>query len=156
MQRIDIKMKARLPRIRTSWPCLLAALFVVAFAARLEERKIFAQESSEQTVTDYVNDAAPPTPAKPQPPAAKTPSNTKAETSSPGEKADPGTGAPSGTMAAPNSNGASAVTAAPKPEAAPVFPIDPKNPVAVDTATLMKLANTLKSEVVKPPRTHFQ
>ena len=30
VQRIDIKMKARLPRIRTSWPCLLAALFVVA------------------------------------------------------------------------------------------------------------------------------
>lgn len=149
VQRIDIKMKARLPRVRTSWLCLLAALLVVALAARLEESKIFAQDSSQQTVTDYVNDAAPPTPAKPQPPAAKTPANAKAETSSPGEKADPGANASSGAMAAPNSNGASAVAAAPNPEAAPDFPIDPKNPVAVDTATLMKLANTLKSEVDK-------
>jgi hypothetical protein len=153
VQCIGIKMKERLPRIRTSWLCLLAALIVVALAAGLEERKILAQESSQQTVTDYVTDAAPPTPAKPQPPATKTPSSGKAESSSQslshGEKGDPGGSAPSGAMAAPSSNGASAVAAAPKPEAAPVFPVDPKNPVAVDTANLMKLANTLKSEVDK-------
>jgi cytoskeletal protein RodZ len=152
VQRVNM-MKARLPRIRTLWLCLLAALFV-ALAARLEERKIFAQDSSQQTVTDYVTDVPPP--AKPQPTAANTPSSAKAKTSSPGEKADAAASGPSGAVvapagaeAAPNSNAASVAVEASKPDAAPIFPIDPKNPVAVDSANLMKLANTLKSEVDK-------
>ena len=140
---IGIKMKARLLRTARSWLCLFAALLVIALATRLREHKILAQESSQQTVTDYVTDAAPPTPAKPQPPAAKTPSSAKAETSSPGEKADSGASAP------PSSNAATATAAPPKPEAAPLLPVDPKNPVAVDTANLMKLANTLKADVDK-------
>jgi hypothetical protein len=140
---IGIKMKARLLRTTRSWLCLFAALLVLALVARVGERESVAQESSQQTVTDYVTDAAPPAPAKPQPPAAKAPSSAKKETSSPGEKVDSGASAP------PSSNAASAAAAPPKPEAAPLLPVDPKNPVAVDTANLMKLANTLKADVDK-------
>ena len=143
VQLIGTKMKARLLRTTRSWLYLSAALLVIALMARVGERKSLAQQSSEQTVTDYVTDAAPPTPAKPQPAPAKTPSSPKAETPSPGEKAD------SGASTQPSSNAATASAAPPKPDTAPLLPVDPKNPVAVDTANLMKLANTLKADVDK-------
>ena len=143
VQLIGTKMKARLLRTTRSWLYLSAALLVIALMARVGERKSLAQQSSEQTVTDYVTDAAPPTPAKPQPAAAKTPSSPKAETPSPGEKVD------SGASPQPSSNAATATAAPPKPDTAPLLPVDPKNPAAVDTANLMKLANTLKADVDK-------
>jgi len=106
------------------WLCLLTGFCLLAVTARIQEHKIFAQDSPLPSTSTGQLGISPEEPvAPPQPIIVRVPAASAAG-SSPAEK--------------------------PAKVEMPVIPApDPNNPVAVQSANLLKLAYNLKSEVDK-------
>lgn len=113
---------------KVRWLCTITGLCVLVLSMWLGERGTFAQDSPLPSTSTGQLGISPEEPvAPPQPIIVKVPQRTTAKTDSKGQP-----------------------TAEPTKFVPPAIPDpDPNNPVAVQTANLLKLAYSLKSEVDK-------
>ncbi len=130
VRRLSTTSKSRLLHRAVMWWSLFSVLCVSMLAARLGEREVMAQASQLPSTSTGQLGISPEDPV-PQPQPLVIPQAASQPSSSPG---------------AAGSGGA---TLAPKwiPPAVP--DPDPKNPIAVQTANLLKMAYSLKTEVDK-------
>ncbi len=120
----DTAAETRRLRTKAPWLCLLTGLCVLTLTARLGEHKTYAQQSPlPSTATGQIGISPGEPVAPPQPILIRTPA-----------------------AAADSPNQATVQARAEMP---PIPEPDPNNPVAVQTANLLKLAYDLKSEVDK-------
>jgi type VI protein secretion system component VasF len=158
-------MQSKRLRRDAPWLCLAACLCVLGLAALLEEHKIFAQASPVPSTSTGQIGISPEEPvAPPQPIIVKVPAPGEANSNPAGTspRQSPKAGADAGQDA--GSSGSQRVRLAGSPDAdsggeqeaqapkaaMPAVPDpDPNNPVAVQSASLLKMAYDLKSEVDK-------
>lgn len=131
VQRIGLINQARLTRSRTRCFCLLVGLCVLTLAARLGERETFAQTSMPPNVSTTQLGISPDQPVQPPQPIIVATPDRNAINSSPAQQ----------TQQEKSTATSVEIPAIPSP--------DPKNPVAVQSANLLKLAYNLKAEVDK-------
>jgi hypothetical protein len=112
-------MKAKRLRRRSLWLCAVTGLSVLAIAARVQEHRIFAQTSPLPSTSTGQLGISPEEPVAPPQPIIVR-------------------------VPAP-----SAANQPPKVEMPAIPDPDPKNPVAVQSASLLKMAYNLKAEVDK-------
>ena len=117
-------MKTKRLRRGSLWVCLVTGMCVLALTARIQERKTYAQTSPLPSTSTGQLGISPEEPvAPPQPIIVRVPAQGAADSAGSGQPA--------------------------KIEMPAIPDPDPKNPVAVQSANLLKLAYNLKSEVDK-------
>ncbi len=130
VQRLRSTSKTRRPRRAVTWWCLLTSLCVMMLAARPGEREVMAQATQLPSTSTGQLGISPEDPVPPPQPLV-IPQTTSQQSS------NPGTASSGGEALAPK-------------WVPPTVPApDPKNPIAVQTANLLKMAYNLKAEVDK-------